>query len=64
MSHDPIDFLREDIREIKADLKKVDEKLERVLEWKSKLAGSILVVNGILVVIFEITFAYIKSKLN
>lgn len=49
-----VDFLKEDIRDLKADLKEIGVKVDQLLEFKWKVIGGTVLASLILTGLFQI----------
>lgn len=56
-----IDMIIESHKELKTDVKVLDEKIDKILEWKWKLVGATIAVSGVLTFLFQITMTLYKK---
>lgn len=56
-----IDMIIDSHKELKADVKNLDEKIDQILEWKWKLVGATIAVSSVLTFLFQITVSFLKQ---
>lgn len=62
MQNQIIDWIKEDIKEIKDEMHEINEKINRLLEFKWKIVGGTIVASLVLTTLFQIILAIMQKS--
>ena len=49
-------------KEMRSDLRAMDNKIDEILEWKWRMIGGTIVVSGLLTIMFQIGLALVQRQ--
>jgi hypothetical protein len=56
-----LEWLRDDMKNLKAQVEKVDEKVDSLLKFKYQVAGGVILVSVVFTAAFQVILAYIQK---
>ena len=57
-----VDYIREEIKELKVEIKSIDGKVDKLLEFKWRIVGGSIVVSLIITALFQIGLAFLQRS--
>lgn len=59
MSEQLIEWLKEDLQSVKADVKEINGKIDEMLEFKFQIVGGSVVASAIIAVVIQLVVAWV-----